>query len=108
MDRSEEYTYQNQFAAPLDARAMLGAQVDVGNADLVWSEAHYVGTALTDALMLMNLLSDDWGELGQSLVPSNMTSWTLGDFVWSDESETDSPYLGCNVDRMGHVPKGVF
>ena len=108
LDRSEEYTYQNQFAGPLDARAMLGPQIEVGNDDIIWSEMHYVGTALTDALILLQLLTDDWGELGNSLVHSNMTSWTLGQFTWSDEEKEDSPYLGCNVDRMGHIPKGVM
>merc|ERR1719266_1234071 len=91
LDRSGEYTYQNMFAGPLNARAMLGKQVEAGNDGLVWSETHYVGTALTDAVIMIQLLTDDWGELQNSLVPSEMTSWTLGDYVWSDEVDTDIP-----------------
>jgi len=121
LDRADEYTYQNQFAAPLDARAMLGDQVETGNDDMPWTETQYVGTSLTDALLLINMLSDDWGELGQSLVgASDLLDWTIGEYQWTDDAadreetdagglptDTDSPYLGCNVDRMGHVPKGI-
>ncbi len=108
MDKSGNYTYQNQFAAPLSARAMLGSQVEVGDDDMEWENAHYVGTALTDALLMLNLLTDDWGELGQSLIPEKMNSWVLGKYQWSATNDEDSPYLGCNVDRMGHIPKGVM
>jgi len=48
------------------------------------------------------------GELGQSLIPEKMSSWVLGDYEWNDENDNDTPYLGCNVDRMGHTPKGVM
>ena len=107
LDRSENYTYQNQFAAPLDARAMLGDVVDDGQ-DLVWADVQYVGTALTDALLMLNTLTDDWGELGQSLIPDVMTSWVLGEQPFDDDSDANHPFLGCNVDRMGHIPKGVM
>jgi len=108
LDRNGNYTYQNQFAAPLDARAILGSQIEVGNDDMVWSEAQYVGTALTDALLMLSALSEDWGELGQSLIPDVFISWVLDEAEWGDESEMAHPYLGCNVDRMGHIPKGVM
>merc|ERR1712176_943099 len=112
-----------------------------------WTELQYAGTALTDALLMINLLSVDWGELGQSLTgASDFLDWTIGEYQWetdaadrsypikeaganatdcgscggnsdadsdadsdtdSDTVSDDSPYLGCNVDRMGHVPKGI-
>merc|ERR1712130_458513 len=45
---------------------------------------------------------------GQSLIPEKMSSWVLGHYEWNDENDNDTPYLGCNVDRMGHTPKGVM
>ena len=79
LDKSGNYTYQNQFAAPLDARAMLGTQIEVGQDNLKWGTAQYVGTALTDAMLMITAITDDWGELGQSLVPQEMLGWTLGE-----------------------------
>merc|ERR1712242_621999 len=83
LDRSKEYTYQNQFAAPLDARAMLGSEVEQGNGHMTWTEVQYAGTALTDALLMINMLTDDWGELGQSLIgASDFLDWTIGEYQW--------------------------
>merc|ERR550525_1983419 len=107
LDRSGNFTYQNQFAAPLDARAMLGEQIEDGS-DIVWAETQYVDNALTDALLMLTALTEDWGELGQSLIPDVMIDWVLGEGDWVDDNSWNRPYLGCNVDRMGHIPKGLI
>jgi len=46
--------------------------------------------------------------LGQSLVPEKMLGWALGEYDFNDDFDVDTPYLGCNVDRMGHIPKGIM
>jgi len=32
----------------------------------------------------------------------------LGEDTWNDDISWNHPYLGCNVDRMGHIPKGLI
>merc|ERR1719495_3113018 len=41
MDKWKEAMYRNQFNAPLDARALLGDQIEAGYTDIVWSEVEY-------------------------------------------------------------------
>lgn len=38
---------------------------------------------------------------------NNFTDWAQGTFSFSD-ARMSSPKIGCNVDRMGHVPKGII
>merc|ERR1719273_379560 len=37
-----------------------------------------------------------------------MIDWVLGEGDWVDDNSWNRPYLGCNVDRMGHIPKGIM
>merc|ERR550525_1167333 len=107
MDKPQVSLFRNQFNAPLDAARVLGDQLLDGQ-DLVWAEAHYVGSALTDAEIALSLATDDWGEQGLLVIDSDFSGWAKGEFQWDDESAKDHPQLGCNNDRMAHVPKGVI
>merc|ERR1719447_843036 len=106
--------YRNQFNAPLDADALLGPQINGGYYDIVWSEVDYVGSALTDAEILLSMVTEQWGELGLIFTTDNFTGWALGEYSWPNDSASDDvkndyiPYIGCNNDRMAHVPKGTI
>ena len=106
MDKPRESLYRNQFNAPLDASRVLGDQVLDGQ-DIIWSKARYVGSALTDAEIALSMATDDWGEQGLLVIDSNFTNWAQGTHQWNDDEDLEHPYLGCNNDRMAHVPKGV-
>jgi len=107
MDKPTQSLYRNQFNAPLDASRILGDQLYDGQ-ELVWSEAHYVGSALTDAEIALHLATDDWGEQGLLVIDDQFVKWTKGLHQWDDDDRLGHPYLGCNNDRMAHVPKGVI
>ena len=106
LDKFNTAMYRNQFNAPLDASALLGNQLERGQ-DLLWSEASYVGTALSDASILLSLVTDDWGEMGLLFLDNDFSDWAMGKHQWNDHDEEEHPYLGCNNDRMAHVPKGL-
>jgi hypothetical protein len=110
LDSKTQAMYRNQFNAPLDARALIGDQLDAGYDDIVWSDVEYIGSALSDAEVLLSLVTDDWEELGLVFMENNFTDWAQGTAQWSDDSSPNSahPFIGCNVDRMGHVPKGII
>jgi len=92
----------------------LGTQINPGYYDIVWSEVEYVGSALTDAEILLSMVTEDWGEQGLIYMTDNFTNWALGQYSWPEDVATDSkknkniPYIGCNNDRMAHVPKGII
>jgi len=69
--------FRNQFNAPLDAHAVLGSQIEAGQ-DLKWSEVDYVGSPLTDAEILLSLVTDDWGERGMLLITKKFSDWAFG------------------------------
>ena len=112
LDRKQSAMYRNQFNAPLDAVALLGEQIEPGYDDIVWSEVEYKGSALTDAEILLSMVTDDWGEQGLIYMTDNFTNWAQGEYSWpaatagDEETNVNIPYLGCNNDRMAHVPKG--
>jgi len=93
---------------------MLGTeQLSLGQ-DITWSEMEYQGSALMDAYIAFHIATNNsnWGELGQMFM-GQIADWSINkdDFQWSDTKSDDgegSPYLGCNNDRMTHVPKGVI
>ena len=107
MDKPRESLYRNQFNAPLDASRVLGDQIEMGQG-LIWSETYYVGSALTDAEIALSLATDDWGEQGLLVIDQNFTDWAQGLHRWVDDEDLEHPYLGCNNDRMAHVPKGIL
>jgi len=107
MDKYHSAMYRNQFNAPLDARMVLGDQIEAGD-DIVWADVHYEGSALTDAEILLSLVTNDWGEQGLIMIDQNYTDWVQGRHQWDDSTAAGHPYLGCNNDRMAHVPKGVM
>jgi len=107
MDKYHSAMYRNQFNAPLDAKRVLGGQIYEGQ-DMVWGSVHYEGSPLTDASILLAMVTDDWGEQGLIMMDSNYTNWALGKHQWDDSTKAGHPYLGCNNDRMAHVPKGVI
>jgi len=96
--------YQTMFGSSIDARAILGDQIESGQ-DLVWNETRYVGSALTDAFIALGIASFDWGELGLLYTDYGFVPWSLGEYTWTNDTR---PYLGCNNDRMTHAPKGVI
>lgn len=106
MDIPSKAFYRNQFNAPLDASVLLGDQMLGGNDGISWSEVEYKGSPLTDAVVLLGIATDDWAEKNVLLLGDDFMAWALGDNQWDDEDEEGHPYLGCNNDRMGHVPKG--
>ena len=70
------------------------------------SSAKYVGSAYSDAQAAINVLTNDWGILGHSLVTNKVSNWI---FEGGDNyalSESDPIY--CNSDVMLHVTKGIF
>jgi len=42
------------------------------------------------------------------LITKKFSDWAFGNNQWDDEDESGHPYIGCNNDRMTHVPKGVI
>merc|ERR1719361_1674803 len=108
MDKWNEAMYRNQFNAPLDANAILGDQILPGSDNITWADTTYIGSALSDASILLAIVTEDWGEKGLIFLPDDFTTWALGESTWDDEKNDGHPYLGCNNDRMSHVPKGVI
>merc|ERR1719361_302446 len=108
LDAFSQAMYRNQFNAPLDARALIGDALDAGYDDIVWADVEYVGSALTDAEILLSLVTEDWEELGLVFMENDFAEWAQGQTSWSDDHGNEHPYIGCNVDRMGHVPKGII
>ena len=102
--------YQNPWTAALDAKAILGDQIEAGMA-IDWHSAEYVGSALTDAFVALALSTDDWNEKGLLWFDSHrhFLSWALGHYQWPpvQREEAYHPQLGCNNDRMTHTPKGI-
>ena len=107
MDKYGEAIYRNQFNAPLDAKALLGDQL-VNQPEITWSEVEYVGSALSDAEILLGLVTEDWAEQALLFMPNSFTAWAMGKAKWDDHRDDARPWLGCNNDRMAHVPKGVI
>merc|ERR1719334_1048443 len=55
------------------------------------------------------MVTEDWGELGLIYMTDNFTNWALGEYTWPESNaSTYTPYIGCNNDRMAHVPKGIM
>ncbi len=112
LDSLRAAMYRNQFNAPLDAVALLRDQIEPGYDDVLWSEVKYKGSALSDAFILLSMVTEDWEELGLTYMGDIFQEWTLGETDWPEYTASDDdaspaiPYIGCNVDRMGHVPKG--
>ena len=113
IDNGYNSEFKHMFDGALDARALLGEQVETGQ-NISWNETQYVGSPLTDAFIAMALAASDWVEMGQLYLGethnnsiSNLRDWTLGNFTFSGDDNTTHPELGCNNDRMTHAPKGI-
>jgi len=82
--------------------------------NITWSEMTYAGSALMDAYVAFHIATNNsqWGELGQMFM-GDLADWAINKDDWrfsnaaTDDGE-GKPYLGCNNDRMTHVPKGVI
>ena len=96
----------NMWTASLDARAVLGDQIEAGQ-DLDWSAVQYVGTALTDSYIALALATSDWSEKSLLWLNDAFIEWSLGEHSWGTEMDDAHPWLGCNNDRMSHAPKGI-
>ena len=109
MDNGHNSPYQTMFGSSMDARAILGDQIEAGQ-DIDWSAVSYIGSALTDAFIALGMATEDWGEAGLLYIegttsePYRFKQWALGLHQWNS---TYRPYLGCNDDRMTHAPKGI-
>ena len=112
MDNGMNSPYQTMFGSSMDARAILGDQIEIGQ-NITWSEVSYVGSALTDAFIALGIATTDWGEAGllyleEDKSPFQLRKWALGQYEWDDSMDWGHPWLGCNNDRMTHAPKGVM
>ena len=83
-----------------------GEEFDLWGRDEEWRQIQYVGTPLTDAHVALSLAAIDWGQQGMMLMDDEFQRWALGKHEFTAKRE-GHPYLGCNNDRMSHVPKGV-
>merc|ERR1719295_1916016 len=109
LDRLNEAMYRNQFNSPLDADSLLGDTIERGYGSILWSEAKYQGSALTDASIILATVTDDWEELALTYLTDNFTNWAFGEYKWpKSRANENTPFIGCNTDRMAHVPKGVM
>lgn len=109
LDAAGTAMYGNQFSGPLDANALLGDQIEGGYYDIDWPTVSYVGSALSDAFIVLDLVTADWEEVGLIYMGNNLTDWALGQYSYPESLDPmDTPYIGCNSDRMGHVAKGVL
>ena len=111
MDSPVNSLYQNMWGGAFDARACLGDQIEAGD-DLDWTQVSYVGNALMDSFIALGMATTDWGEMGMFYMEGTafgqydgFGQWTLGQNTFSNFTH---PYLGCNNDRMTHVPKGRY
>jgi len=77
-------------------------------ANVDWANVKYVGSALSDAEIVLKMIGEDWGDLALVYMTDNFTDWTIGEYSWPENDTYITPYLGCNNDRMGHVPKGII
>jgi len=107
-DKWDEAMYRNQFNGPLDASWLLGDQTVTGDNAMPWADVEYRGSPLTDASVLLSLVTNDWGEQALMFIPEDFQQWALGNNLWNNTANTSHPHLGCNNDRMSHVPKGVI
>merc|ERR550525_106468 len=111
MDHAMNAMYRNQFNAPLDATALLGDQLDLRE-NVDWANVKYVGSALSDAEITLKMIGQDWGDLALVYLTDDFTNWAIDNHSWPSSDNAsfadDTPYFGCNNDRMGHVPKGVI
>merc|ERR1719242_1631775 len=112
MDNGWDTSFLNVWESAFDAEAMLGTEQLSQGQDIVWSEMKYQGSALMDSYIALHVATNNsnWGELGQMFM-GYIADWAQNKYTWSDELSDDgegSPYLGCNNDRMTHVPKGVI
>jgi len=106
MDDWNRSPFMNPWTGSLDARALLGEQIESGTA-MNWTEAKYVGSALTDSFIALALATSDWGEKSLLWISDDFIAWSLGLDSWDYTDKVSRPYLGCNNDRMSHAPKGV-
>ena len=97
----------NMWTASLDARALLGDQIENGQ-NIAWSQVQYVGTALTDSYIALRLATNDWSEQSLLWISDQFVEWSLGEHSWGSIKNDAHPWLGCNNDRMSHAPKGMF
>ena len=117
-DKTQEYVrldngmttpFLTMFGAAMDARALLGDQIEAGQ-NMSWIEAHYIGSHLTDAFMAVALSTSDWSEMGllyvegPTMSADKLLEWAVGQYTF----DFANPVLGCNNDRMTHAPKGVL
>merc|ERR1719361_1728224 len=111
MDHAMNAMYRNQFNAPLDATALLGDQLDLRE-NVDWANVKYVGSALSDAEITLKMIGQDWGDLALVYLTDDFTNWAIDNHSWPSSDNAsfadDTPYFGCNNDRMGHVPKGII
>ena len=96
----------NMWTGSLDARAILGDQIEAGQ-DMDWSTAKYVGSALTDAFIALGFATNDWGEKSLLWLSDDFKAWSLGEHSWDYSAADSRPWLGCNNDRMSHAAKGM-
>ena len=101
--------YANPYNAALDARSVLGDDVvNMGYDGIPWPEVDYVGDALIDAHIAMDMVTEDWGEKGLMVIGRQFSDWAQGKHRWSMEDDHFHPFLGCNGDRMTHSAKGIM
>ena len=59
-------------------KALLGPKINTLRKSFLWSEMEYVGSALTDAEIVLGLATNDWAELGFSWFDSDFSDWAQG------------------------------
>eukprot|EP01083_Nonionella_stella_P298536 1013259_1 len=80
--------------------------MNVDNID--WNMMKYIGDALIDAHIVLNLVTNNWSEKGLMLIDNDFSEWTFGNYKWDNNKKETHPYIGCNGDRMTHVAKGII
>mmetsp|Transcript_26979 Transcript_26979/g.44251 ORF Transcript_26979/g.44251 Transcript_26979/m.44251 type:complete len:991 (-) Transcript_26979:547-3519(-) len=66
------------------------------------TNSKYIGSAYTDAQYAIHKLSEDWGVLGHSVMPTKVDTWI------EEGKAMGVAKCRCNGDIMLHVTKGVF
>lgn len=113
LDDGWDTSFLNFWESGFDAEALLGAEQLSAGQNITWSEMTYAGSALMDAYVAFHIATNNsqWGELGQMFM-GDLADWAINKDDWrfsnaaTDDGE-GKPYLGCNNDRMTHVPKGL-
>ena len=59
-------------------KALLGPKINTQRQSFAWSDVEYVGSALTDAEIVLGLATNDWAELGFSWFDSDFSEWVQG------------------------------